>query len=187
MTSNLADLSNCVRYTYHSAVADVAVEPVVVIERTSRLARPAAEVWARVTTPAGINHELAPWLQMTVPRGWSGSSLADVVAGTRLGRSWILALGLVPVDYDDLHIERIGDGYFREVSTMASAARWQHERFVEPSPEAGMGTCTVRDRVEFVPRRWVTAVPGGLHLHRAVIGALFRHRHRRLAWWSATV
>ncbi len=106
-----------------AAVRELDVEPVVVIERTSRLARPAAEVWARVTTPAGINHEVAPWLQMTVPRGWSGSSLADVVAGTRLGRSWILALGLVPVDYDDLHIECIGDGYFREVSTMASAAR----------------------------------------------------------------
>ena len=161
----------------------VMIDPVVV-EHTSRLARPADEVWARVVTPAGINDELVPWMRMTVPRAWRGSCLADVEPGTKLGRSWILALGLLPVDYDDLGIAAIGERSFLEQSTMFSAESWQHERWVDPDPPTAPDSCTVRDRVEFVPRRWVTVVPGGVRIHRAIIVALFRHRHRRLVRWS---
>ena len=99
--------------------------------------RPADEVWARVVTPAGINDELVPWMRMTVPRAWRGSSLADVEPGTKLGRSWILALGFVPVDYDDLGIAAIGERSFLEQSTMFSARSWQHERWVDPDPPDG--------------------------------------------------
>ncbi len=159
-------------------------EPVVV-EWTSRLARSADDVWARVTTPAGINDELVPWMRMTVPRAWRGSSLADVAPGAQLGRSWILALGFLPIDYDDLAIAAIDDRSFREQSTMFSARSWQHERWVEPDASLAGDMCTLRDRVEFVPRRWVTALPGGVGIHRALIDALFRHRHRRLAVWSS--
>ena len=32
-------------------------------------------VWARVTSPEGVNHELRPLLRMTVPEAWrTGSS-----------------------------------------------------------------------------------------------------------------
>ena len=55
---------------------------------------------------------------------------------------------------------------------MLSARVWEHERTLEPLPAGG---ARVSDRVEFVPRIRLTA-----RLHRAVIRALFAHRHRRL-------
>jgi uncharacterized protein YndB with AHSA1/START domain len=36
---------------------------------TTRLAAPAAQVWAAATTPEGINDELRPWLTMSIPPG----------------------------------------------------------------------------------------------------------------------
>jgi len=158
--------------------------PVAVVERATKLRGPADEVWSRVTTPAGINHELGPWMRMTIPRGWDGFSLADVQPGTKLGRSWVLLFGVIPIDYDDLGIDEIGDRFFRERSTMSSARSWQHERWVvadEQAPES----CVLRDRIEFVSRHWIAVLPGARRAHRAIIAALFRHRHRRVAAWSA--
>ena len=62
----------------------------VVVERTSLLLADADTVWARVTTPAGVNDELRPWMRMTVPAGWRDRSIAHVTSGTHIGRSWIL-------------------------------------------------------------------------------------------------
>jgi hypothetical protein len=163
----------------------VGEDAAVVIERETWLARPADEVWERVTTPAGINAELRPWMRMTVPRRWKGTSLADVAPGDTLGRSWVLLFGLLPIDYDDLGIADVRDGYFLERSTMASAQRWQHERWVEEDRRGQERACIVRDRLEFVPRRWITAIPGGRRAHQGIIIAVFRHRHRRLAAWGA--
>jgi ligand-binding SRPBCC domain-containing protein len=157
----------------------------VVLERETRLDRPADEVWARVTTPTGINHELGPWLRMTIPGGWNGASLADVEAGARLGRSWVLLAAVMPIDYDDLGIDAIGDRYFRERSTMATARLWQHERWVERDEDDPDGACLVRDRIEYVPRRWLSAIPAAARAHQAILTTVFRHRHRRLVAWSA--
>ena len=156
-----------------------------VIERATRLARPAEEVWERVTTPAGINHELSPWLRMTVPATWSGSSLADVAPGTQLGRSWVLLFAVVPIDFDDLGIAEIGDRYFRERSTMATAQTWQHERWVDPDAGEPGRACIVRDRIEYVPHGWLASIPGARRAQRMILSAVFRHRHRRLRDWSA--
>ncbi len=158
--------------------------PTLVVERSSSLARSPDDVWARVTTPAGINDELAPWMRMTIPRRWDGASLADVEPPSVLGRSWVLLFGVIPFDYDHLGIDELGERSFRERSTMLSARRWQHERWVEPDEGcAGVG-CVVRDRLEFLPRRLIVAVPGGAKLHRAIVTAMFAHRHRRLVAWS---
>ncbi len=97
----------------------------------------------------GINFEMAPFLRMTVPRGLEALDLAEVEPG-RLGRSWILLFGLLPVDYDDLGLERIEPGRgFLERSTMLSQRLWEHERTIEPRPGGG---CTVTDRVAWEPR-----------------------------------
>jgi ligand-binding SRPBCC domain-containing protein len=145
---------------------------------TSTLAAPPAAVWQRIASMEGINHELGPWLRMTSPRG-TELSVDQVPLGRRWFRSWVLLGGVIPFDYDDLCVERLEPGRgFLERSSMLSAGVWEHERTLEPL--AGGGT-RLTDRVAFEPRVAVIR-----RLHRAVIAATFRHRHRRLrAWFGA--
>jgi ligand-binding SRPBCC domain-containing protein len=147
------------------------------VRLTTRVAAPADVVWQRVTSPEGINHELRPWLRMTMPRSMHGKTIADVEPG-KLGRSWLLLGGVIPVDYDDLGLAEVGPGYrFLERSTMASMRRWEHERSVEP---AGENDCEVSDRVAFELRRPL----GAIGLSRPVAATLkrfFERRHQRLA------
>ena len=142
------------------------------VTTTSELHAPPDAVWARVASMPGINHELGPWMRMTSPRGAELSADA-VPLGRRWFRSWILLFGVLPFDYDDLCVDRLDPGRgFLERSKMLSAPRWEHERTLEPL--SGRRT-RVTDRVVFVPRVGATS-----RLHRAVIAATFRHRHRRL-------
>jgi ligand-binding SRPBCC domain-containing protein len=141
------------------------------VEVTSLLRAPAEEVWAVATTMEGVNDELRPWLRMTAP---AGAVLAPeaVAPGERVFRSWLLLLGFLPFDYDDLTFVRIGPGTeFFERSPLLSASAWEHHRVVEPAA----GGCRVTDRVRFVPR-----VKAAAPLQRRIVGAVFRHRHRRL-------
>ena len=147
-----------------------------VVERASDLAADADAVWAWVTTAAGVNDELRPWMRMTVPRGWKDGSLGTVEPGVPIGRSWILFLGVIPFDADDLTIAELGPRHFVERSPLFSAASWQHERAVTPTASG----CRLVDRLTFESRPLTARIPGGVQLHRAVIAAIFRHRHRRL-------
>jgi len=120
----------------------------------------------------GINAELGPLLRMTVPRGLESLDL-DTIEPGRLGRSWILLFGLVPVDYDDLGLVWIDPGRgFLERSTMLSQRLWEHERTIEP---LGDDACTITDRIVWEPR---LPLPG--RLLRPLFSAFFRHRHRQL-------
>jgi ligand-binding SRPBCC domain-containing protein len=130
-----------------------------------------SEVWARVTTPEGINHELMPLLRMTVPRYLRTIDADTIPIGQKAFRSWVFLFGVIPFDYDDLTIVRLDPGKgFLEQSTMLSQRSWEHERTLEPVAE---GT-RVTDRLRFEPR-----FPPG-RLHRAFVVRIFRHRHRRL-------
>lgn len=158
-------------------------EPTGEVVVTSSLDAPAAAVWERVVTVAGVNDELGPWLRMSVPRRYRSQAgdlnIDDVPLHEVLGRSWVKLLGVLPVDYDALMlVEREPGRRFQEDSTMLSLARWRHERIVEP---AGDGRCTVTDRLQFTPRRPLRWIPGCSRLVEAIVGILFRHRHRRLA------
>jgi hypothetical protein len=129
-------------------------------------------VWERVMSAAGINHELRPLLRMTVPRGLKSLDLDTVEPGP-LGRSWILLLGLIPIDYDDLGLEWIDRGRgFLERSTMLSQRLWEHERTIQPLAGGG---CEIVDRVAWEPR---LPLPGRLLL--PVFRSFFHHRHKRL-------
>jgi hypothetical protein len=119
----------------------------------------------------GINDELSPWLRMTVPRGADGLDLHSLRPGP-VGRSWLLAFGLVPVDYDQIGLVRLDPlAGFLERSTMLSQRHWEHERTIV---SGGVGTVIV-DRIAWEPR---PRVPGALL--RPLFAAFFRHRHRRL-------
>jgi hypothetical protein len=142
------------------------------IRVVSRLRADSSSVWERAMSEEGINAELAPLLRMTVPRGIESLDLDTIEPGP-LGRSWVLLFGLVPIDYDEIGLERIDPGRgFLERSTMLSQRLWEHERTLEPR---GEGACEVVDRVAWEPR---PPLPGALL--RPLIGAVFRHRHARL-------
>lgn len=146
--------------------------------------RPAAEVWARAVTEQGINHELAPILRMTMPPGLHGRTVDTVEVGVELGRSWILLGGLLPVDYDDLKLVELEPGHrFLERSRTLAFAVWQHERTVESEGER----CRVTDRLGFELKRGIAWIPGARRLAAAIVGALFRHRHRRIAAYFRSV
>jgi ligand-binding SRPBCC domain-containing protein len=145
------------------------------VVRTSRVPASAEAVWARVTSVEGVNHELGPWLRMTVPRGAAALRLDDLPLGRRVGRSWVLLGGVLPVDYDDITLVERGPGMrFLERSPMGSMRFWEHERTVTAR---GDGECEVRDRLTFEPR-----LPAG-PVARAIVDRVFRHRHRRLVNW----
>jgi ligand-binding SRPBCC domain-containing protein len=142
------------------------------VTTTSELKASPEAVWARIASLEGINDELGPWMRMTSPRGTKLSPEA-VPLGQRWFRSWILLFGLIPFDYDDLCVERLDPGRgFLERSKMLSARVWEHERTLHPRADGGT---QLTDRVSFVPR-----LPGTVRVHRTVVTAIFRHRHRRL-------
>jgi hypothetical protein len=149
------------------------------VEQTSVVAGDAGEVWGRAVGEEGINDELRPILRMTMPVALRGKTIHDVQVGVPLGRSWILLFGLIPVDYDDLFLAELGPGHrFLERSSMLSMRVWQHERSVET---VDAGSCRVTDRLSFELRRPMAWIPGSARLARAIVAALFGHRHRRLA------
>jgi ligand-binding SRPBCC domain-containing protein len=139
----------------------------------SRLAAPADAIWERVSTFDGVNDELRPLMRMTAPAHVRGLDPAMVPLGERIFRSWVLFLGVLPIDYDGLTLVSIEPGRgFHERSRMLSMRVWEHIRRIEPD---GDGSCVVTDRLALEPR-----LPGTGWLLERVIRAMFRHRHKRL-------
>jgi len=146
--------------------------------RRSELVIGADAAWARATSPEGINAELMPIVRMTMPRGVRGLDLGAFPVGEPVGRSWILLFGLIPVDYDDLClVELEPPRRFLERSRTLAFSVWEHERLVEPLPGGGSA---ISDHLGFELKPLLSRVPGAVALARAIVGALFGHRHRRL-------
>ena len=141
-------------------------------EIASRLDASPEEVWARATTPEGINDELRPLLRMTVPRGFTSLEPGRIQLGEPLGRSWVLLGGLIPFDYDEITLVELEPGRrLVERGRLLSQRFWQHVRSVEPAN----GGCLLRDAVAWEPK---LPVSGGAL--RPLFATIFRHRHRRL-------
>lgn len=147
--------------------------PVEVV-RSSIVDAPRAQVWERVVTPEGVAHEFGPLLTMAFPSALAHRSINDVPVGQPLGRAWIRLFGVIPVEFDDLVIaEREAPRFFRESSSLGSCRVWEHRRELEQLPD---GSTRVTDTLRAEPR---ALLPGAIV--RRVVGALFSHRHRRLA------
>lgn len=139
----------------------------------STLAASAAEVWRHSSSMAGVNHELSPLMRMTHPAGLERIDQQAVPLGERCFRSYLLAFGFLPVDWDDLAFESITPGSgFTESSSLATARVWRHRRWIEPLATGG---CRLEDHLTWAPR-----IPGTGFIHRRIVPLLFRHRHRRL-------
>lgn len=145
------------------------------VERISHLAAPAGQIWDRIVTAEGINDEMRPWLSMSLPPHLAAGTLSHAPLGVPLGRAWLRAFGVVPVEWDDILLAEVEPGRrFREVSSMMTARRWEHERTVVP---LGERSTRVHDRVVFDARVGGPAVEALMHV---LVGAVFSHRHRRL-------
>ena len=130
-------------------------------------------VWDVVSTMAGVNAELAPWLRMTAPPEATNMRIEDAPVSERLFASWVLLAGVVPIDRHYFMLAAVERGCgFVEQSTSWSERRWEHRRHLEPRGEGG---CTLTDRLTFAPR---VRLSGPLLVR--VIDAVFSHRHRGL-------
>jgi len=168
-----------------NSVTRVLGSPLTIMARTfaftfsSHLAAPPATVWAHATSMAGVNRELFPLARMTHPPGLVSLDDVEIRPGERICRSWILAGGFLPIDYDDLTLIEVEPGRrFLERSPMLTQREWQHERIIEPAA----GGCTITDRVHFVPR---LGFLGALFL--PMFRLAFRLRHRTLRRLFGTV
>lgn len=144
------------------------------LTQSSQLPRPPEAVWRHVTSMPEINREMGPWLHMTYPAEARTLSLADaaVQVGQPLFNSWILFLGLVPVERMQVTLAEIEPGRrFVEQSGVMLMRFWRHERSVVPTE----GGCLVSDVVTLEPP-FVWFAP----LLKILAGLFFSHRHRRL-------
>ncbi|MCE3289420.1 MAG: hypothetical protein K0R83_1432 [Caulobacter sp.] len=139
------------------------------IDISTHLPRPAPEVWAAVSTPAGVNAELAPLVRMTFPPG--APDIGQAPIGEPVAVCWLLAGGVLPFDRHVLMFADIGPSGFIETSHSLMHHGWKHERSVRPDGEG----CVVRDIVTVVPKLAILD-----RLADAIAAWVFRHRHKRL-------
>src|SRR5262249_7811846 len=130
------------------------------------------EVWQHASSFIGVNRELWPLARMTYP-----PSMARLVPGRvplvrTAFRSWILLLGLIPVDFDDITLIELtpGPGFY-EVSRLLT---WREGRPRRPIT-ATQGGGAVIDETAPDPRgRWLGPFWAGVYRRAS------RLRHGRL-------
>lgn len=118
----------------------------------------------------GVNHELAPFIRMTVPRAARGLRLSDVPRGQEAFVSTLLGFGWLPFDRHHLTLVSVGERSFVEESWSWLQRRWRHERSVTPD---GNG-CVITDRLVVEPRGAPRA------LVAPIVRSIFEARHRAL-------
>ncbi len=142
--------------------------------KVSEVAASVDRVWDLVTTQEGINHEMGPFMKMTMPKAFRSKSIGDVSPGTHIGRSFLLLFGVIPFGTDDITVAQIEPGrMFREESAMTGMRTWIHHRTLEPVA----GKTIVTDQVTLAPH---LPIPGLGRLLARILAAFFNHRHRRL-------
>jgi ligand-binding SRPBCC domain-containing protein len=136
----------------------------------SIVAAPLPEVWAHASSMAGVNRELMPIVRMTYPRAAASLAAVDEVPLDRvLFASWILLLGVIPIDRHMLRLRALDPPHgFREDSWSWMQRRWAHRRTLE---SVDATRTRVDDEVEFEPRL------GGARLLRPIYQRVFEHRH----------
>lgn len=144
------------------------MQPIVV---SSKLNTRAETLWGEQSI-ATVNYELGPWLRMTAPPAWRQLKLRDFGGAGPYFKSWILLLGLFPVDRHNFGTLTLGGELrFVEASSSWVNRAWRHERAVRPVD----GGCEVVDTVCMLPRLPLLGA-----LLRPLYLFVFRHRHARL-------
>ena len=123
-------------------------------------------------TMSGVNAELRPLVKMTTPKDWANRPILDWPVNEHLFNSWILLIGILPIDRHSIYFRSITPGKgFAEASWSAANKYWLHERSVVPTQTG----CRVTDIVEYESR-----LPLVGHLLKPVYELVFQHRHQYL-------
>lgn len=138
---------------------------------SSELKAPAADVWSRVSTMAGVNAELMPLVRMGYPERFEPLRLADAPTGQVLFHSVLYLFGVLPMDVHALRLDAVHENGFDERSSSWLQREWIHRRRVEPT----VSGARVTDELRICPRL-ALATP----LVRLLVRWIFLHRHRRL-------
>lgn len=121
---------------------------------------------------ATLNRELGPWIRMSAPAQWRQTRLTAWGGKSPLFKSWILFLGLLPLDRHTFGAFDFGPRMrFVECSSSWLNRAWRHERTML----AAAGGYTLTDTIEFTPRLALLAP-----VLKVIYGLVFRHRHSRL-------
>jgi hypothetical protein len=117
-------------------------------------------------TLRGVNAELFPLVKMTAPETWSSRSILEWPVQQPLFKSWILLLGILPIDRHSFYFDSIAptEG-FKERSSSTSNTVWCHARRIT----AIASGCRVTDTVEYQNR-----LP--------LLGSLFKPMYRLVFW-----
>jgi ligand-binding SRPBCC domain-containing protein len=132
----------------------------------TRFFAPLEDVWALKTDPAAIQAELQPWSSFSIKdgdalrRALGGDVPVDLSASLRLGQ-------ILPVSWPIHLASVVKHASFRDTSTNALFARFEHDHLFEVTPDG----CRYVDAVTFTskaPAQKLFAI--GLQRH-------FQHRH----------
>lgn len=134
---------------------------------------PQQVVWEWATSVQGIQNEMMPLMKMTMPKSVTSLSEVEPTLNEPLFRSWILLLGIIPVDYSYVTLIEYESGQsFVEESRMGQFRLWRHARRVdvcETNPDA----CVIHDTLTFQPKCLIA-------INIWMVNTLFKHRHRQL-------
>lgn len=142
---------------------------------TSRIKADKASVWYHMSSMAGVNLELSPYIKMTYPK--DKANLSDLstqfISGETIFVSFLLLFGLIPIDVHFLRLDAFDKGIsFTENSVSLLQESWKHHRIlIQTSAEC----VDVTDTVTFQPR-----LPLLGHLLLPMVRFVFRGRHINL-------
>lgn len=139
--------------------------------RSSVVTATAEEVLSSLTMKS-VNAEMRPLARMTVPTEWADRPILEWPTGVPLFNSWILLLGILPVDRHSVCFRSITPGKgFAETSTSLLNSSWHHQRVIAPCNSG----CRIADAVTFRCR-----LPLLGYLLRPLYTMVFRRRHQQL-------
>ena len=143
----------------------------------SNLPVPMPNLWQKVITMEGVNHELAPFIHMTSPATLRRLPFTQAPLKQPLFASWLLLFGILPFDRHQLRLDEVWEGGFRENSSSLIHRVWRHERIIT-AHDTG---CTLTDIVNFELRLSVLG-----YIILPVVRFVFQHRHQRLKRFFTT-
>lgn len=117
----------------------------------SKLKTSRETLWQWITSTEGITAELSPLIRMTAPKGIASLTDLKVRPKTRLFRSYIFLLGIVPMGFADMTLQELNENEgFIEKSPMSSMKSWRHERRIDQDP-TDQSCVILVDRLDFEP------------------------------------